>query len=238
MKVNRLHSWDVTPAEAIRIQQQIRERVTRRGRILNPEFVAGADAAFDTDANRVYAAVVVLRFPSLEPVETVISRSRLTFPYVPGLLAFREAPALLRAFARVQHDPQVVFIDGHGVSHPRAAGIACHIGLSLDRPVVGCAKSLLTGTYKEPAASHGATSPVYDEAGSIVGAAVRTRDRVRPVFISIGHKISLAEAVRLTLACGKGYRIPESTRQADLLAERAKRETGFRLRTPSRRKAG
>lgn len=234
MKVHRFHSWDVTPAEAIQIQQQIRERVVRRGAVPDPEFVAGADAAFDIEANRVYAAVVVLRFPSLEPVETVVTASRLSFPYIPGLLTFREAPALLRTFAKVRHDPQVVFIDGHGLSHPRAAGIACHIGLSLDRPVIGCAKSVLTGTYKEPAVSRGASSPLYGEAGTIIGAAVRTRDKVRPVFVSIGHKIGLAEAIRLTLACGKGYRLPEPTRQADLLAEQAKREMGFQLKTPSK----
>jgi len=236
MKVHRFHSWDVTPAEAIRIQQQMRERVIRRGAVPAPEFVAGADAAFDIAAHRVYAAVVVLRFPSLEPVETVVTVSRLSFPYIPGLLSFREAPALLRAFAKVRHDPQVVFIDGHGVSHPRAAGIACHIGLSLDRPVIGCAKSLLTGAYKEPALSRGASSPLYGDAGTIIGAVVRTRDHVRPMFVSIGHKIGLAQAIRLTLACGKGYRVPEPTRQADLLAEQAKRESGALLKTRSKAK--
>jgi deoxyribonuclease V len=209
MKVHRFHSWNVTPAEAIRIQQRMRERVIRRETVPAPEFVAGADAAFDIEARRVYAAVVVLRFPGLEPVETVVTVSRLSFPYIPGLLTFREAPALLRAFAKVRHDPQVIFIDGHGLSHPRAAGIACHIGLSLDRPVIGFAKSLLTGTYKEPAVSRGASSPLYGEAGTIIGAAVRTRDNAR---------------------------LPEPTRQADLLAEQAKRESGFPLKTRSKGK--
>lgn len=238
MKVRRLHQWDVTPAEAVRIQERIRAQVIPRGQVLMPKFVAGADAAFDTESNRVYAAAVVLAFPSLEPVETAVHRPRLSFPYIPGLLSFREAPALLQALSTLRHLPDVIFIDGHGLSHPRQAGIACHIGVLLDRPVIGCAKSILTGTYKEPAASRGATSPLYDEAGRIIGTVIRTRDRVRPVFVSVGHKISLAQAVRLTLACGKGYRIPEPTRQADLLAERAKCETGFRLRAPLKRRTG
>jgi deoxyribonuclease V len=124
---------------------------------------------------------------------------------------------------KLKSDPDVIFIDGHGLTHPRAAGIACHIGLSLDRPVIGCAKSVLIGTYKDPAPSRGSVSFLYNREGRVIGAAVRARDRVKPVYVSIGHKIGLAQAIRLTLACGKGYRIPEPTRQADLLAERAKR---------------
>jgi deoxyribonuclease V len=186
-------------------------------------FVAGADLAYDRQSDTLFAALVVLRFPDLERVETLIGRGRATFPYIPGLLSFRETPALLRLFARLKHEPDVIFIDGHGRSHPRAAGIACHIGVLLDRPVIGCAKSLLTGTYEEPARSRGSVSHLHDDKGRIIGAVVRTRDRVKPVFVSVGHRISLAEAIRLTLACGRGYRIPEPTRQADLLAERAKR---------------
>lgn len=234
MKIHRFHSWDVTPAEAIRIQQQIRKRVIRRGRVLDPEFVAGADAAFDIEVQRVYAAVVVLRFPSLEPVETVVTVSRLSFPYIPGLLSFREAPALLRAFEKVRHNPDVIFIDGHGLSHPRAAGIACHVGVCLNKPTIGCAKSLLVGTHRAPGLARGAAASLHDAKGRVLGAVVRTRDRVRPIFVSVGHRIGLAQSVRLTLACGRGYRIPEPTRQADLLAERAKREPGFQPKTPSK----
>jgi deoxyribonuclease V len=186
--------------------------------------VAGADAAFDLESRRVCAAVVVLTFPSLEPVETVVHQESLSFPYIPGLLSFREAPALLHAFEKVRHNPDVVFIDGHGLSHPRAAGIACHIGVCLDKPTIGCAKSLLVGTYQTPGFSRGAASSLYDVNGRVIGAVVRTRDQVRPIFVSVGHRICLAQAVQLTLTCGKGYRIPEPTRQADLLAERAKRE--------------
>lgn len=168
--------------------------------------------------------MIVLSFPDLEPVETVIHRDRVTFPYVPGLLSFREAPALLRAFAQLRHDPDVIFIDGHGLSHPRAAGIACHIGICLNKPTIGFAKSLLVGTYRTPSLSRGATSPLHNAHGRVIGTVVRTRDRVRPIFISVGHRIGLARAVQLTLACGKGYRIPEPTRQADRSAELAKHD--------------
>lgn len=224
MKIHCFHSWEVTPNEAVRIQEQLRAKVLPRGRMPNPKLVAGADAAFDLKTQRIVAAVVVLTFPSLDLVETVVHQERISFPYIPGLLSFREAPALLHAFEKVRHNPDVVFIDGHGLSHPRAAGIACHIGVCLDKPTIGCAKSLLVGSHRAPGLSRGSDTPLYDAIHRVIGAVVRTRDRVKPVFVSIGHRIGLAQAVRLALACGKGYRIPEPTRQADLLAERAKRE--------------
>ncbi|WP_455242570.1 deoxyribonuclease V [Petrachloros mirabilis] len=223
MKISQFHPWDVTPQQAVRIQEEIRGKVLSSGRVPRPTLVAGADAAFDLESSRIFAAVVVLSFPEMEPVETVIHRDRVIFPYVPGLLSFREAPALLRAFAQLRHDPDVIFIDGHGLSHPRAAGIACHIGVCLNTPTIGCAKSLLVGTYRTPGLSRGATSPLRDAHGRAIGTVVRTRDRVRPIFISVGHRIGLGQAVRLALACGKGYRIPEPTRKADHLAELAKR---------------
>ncbi|MDH4301557.1 MAG: deoxyribonuclease V [Nitrospira sp.] len=207
------------------MQERLRGKVVLRGRISSPKFVAGADAAFDLEAGRVFAAVVVLAFHSLEPVETLVHKERIAFPYIPGLLSFREAPALLHAFEKVRHDPDVVFIDGHGLSHPREAGIACHVGVCLNKPTIGCAKSLLVGTYRAPGLSRGTAASAYDADHRVMGAVVRTRDRVKPVFVSVGHRIGLAQAVRLTLACGKGYRIPEPTRQADLLAEQTKRET-------------
>lgn len=236
MEVHRFHSWNVTPAEAIQIQEQIRNLVVRRGRVLDTEFVAGADAAFDIEANRIYAAVVVLRFPSLEPVETAVAVLRPSFPYVPGLLSFREAPALLHAFEKIRRNPDVIFLDGHGVSHPRAAGLACHIGICLNTPTIGCAKSRLIGTHRAPGPARGATAPLHDATGRLIGAVVRTRDRVKPVFVSVGHRLSLAQAVRLSLACGKGSRIPEPLRHADRLASRAKKDgKGDGLQSAERR---
>ncbi len=223
MQVKLLHAKDITPGEAIQLQLQLRQQVKTSGRVPTPTSVAGADVAYDRSSDRLYAAVVVLSFPGLEPMETVILQDRISFPYIPGLLSFREAPALLRAFERLSHEPDVIFIDGQGVAHPRGMGLACHIGLSLEKPVIGCAKSLLFGSYIEPTSARSSVSYVWDKAGRVIGAAVRTRDRVRPVFVSVGHNIGLEQAVRLTLACGKGYRVPEPTRQADLLAERAKR---------------
>ena len=224
MKIRRFHSWDVTPQEAILVQERLRAKIIAHGRIPSPTLVAGADAAFDLQTGRVFAAVVVLTFPALEPAETVMHRERLSFPYIPGLLSFREAPALLHAFEKVRHNPDIVFIDGHGLSHPRADGIACHIGVCLDKPTIGCAKSLLVGSHRAPGLSRGSYTSLYDAKNRVSGAVVRTRDRVKPVFVSVGHRIGLVQAVQLTLACGKGCRIPEPTRQADLLAERAKRE--------------
>ncbi len=224
MEVHAFHSWRVTPKQAVAIQRELRGKVIPRGRVSRPRLVAGADLAFDNTSERVHACVVVLAFPSMDVVEIVVHRGYARFPYVPGLLSFRETPPLLGAFKKLRHSPDVIFIDGHGLSHPRAAGIACHIGILLERPVIGCAKSVLVGSFEEPAPQRGAVSYLYDDAGRVIGAAVRTRDHVNPVFVSVGHLVSLREAIRLSLACGKGYRIPEPTRQADLLAERAKRE--------------
>lgn len=224
MKIHRFHTWDLTPKEAVQVQERLRAKVIPRGRVPQPKLVVGADAAFDLEGRRVCAAVVVLAFPFLEPVETVVHQERISFPYIPGLLSFREAPVLLHAFEKVRHNPDVVFIDGHGLSHPRAAGIACHIGICLNKPTIGCAKSLLIGRHRLPSLSRGSHTPLYDASDRVIGSVVRTRDRVNPVFVSVGHRIGLAQAVQLTLACGKGYRIPEPMRQADRWAEQAKRE--------------
>ena len=223
MKLRRLHAWDVTPREAIKIQRSLRSHVILRGRVPSPKLVAGADLSYEKNSNTVYASVVVLKFPSLELVEALALKTRASFPYIPGLLSFREAPPLLRAFRRLRSQPELIFIDGHGRSHPRAAGLACHVGLLLDRPVIGCAKSRLVGTFKEPARGRGSTSRLYDPAGQTIGAVLRTRDGVKPLFVSVGHRIGLREAIRLTLACGTRYRVPEPTRQADALADQAKR---------------
>lgn len=223
MQVKILHRWDLTPKEAIQVQVQLRRQVKTTGSVLIPSAVAGADVAYDKRSDSMYVAVVVLSFPDLKPVETVTLRDRVSFPYVPGLLSFREAPALLRAFEQLEHEPDVIFVDGQGMAHPRGLGIACHIGLLLEKPVIGCAKSPLFGSYVEPKPSRSSFSYLHDKAGRVIGAAVRTKDRVRPVFVSVGHNIDLEQAIRFTLACGKGYRVPEPTRQADLLAERAKR---------------
>lgn len=226
MKIHTLHEWQVTPHEARAIQDALRRRVITHGRVRRPRVVAGADLAYDTRMETLFAAVVVLRFPSLELIECHVRRDRVTFPYVPGLLSFREVPSLLPLFRSLRQEPDVILVDGHGVSHPRRMGLASHLGVLLDRPVIGCAKSRLTGHHDEPGLRRGAMTDLRDQEERVIGKVLRTRDRVKPVYVSVGHRLNLSEAVRLTLACGKGFRLPEPTRQADLLAERAKRDAG------------
>ncbi len=206
--------WDLTPRQAMRLQERLRGRVVLEDRLDAIRFVAGADLAFDPATNLAFAGVIVYRFPELEEVERQMARRKLCFPYVPGLLSFRESPVLLAAFARLGTEPDLLLIDGHGRAHPRLFGIACHIGLLLDKPTIGCAKSLLVGEFGEPGARRGATSPLMFE-GRRVGMVLRTRENVKPIFVTQGHRISLPSAVRLVRQCLDGFRIPKPTRQAD-----------------------
>ncbi|HUK55322.1 MAG TPA: deoxyribonuclease V [Nitrospiria bacterium] len=224
MKTRSLHSWNLSPKEAIEIQKRLAARVITQNRLESVRFVAGADMALTKNPPRAYAGVVVLSFPDLNVVEECGSVSDLTFPYIPGLLAFREAPALLKAFARIRQEPDLVMIDGQGLAHPRACGIACHIGLWLDKPTIGCAKSRLFGAYQAPSIKRGSWTPLTGNQGEVIGAAVRTKDKTNPVFVSAGHKIDLSSAIHYVLACSQGYRIPEPTRRADHFVARLKRE--------------
>jgi deoxyribonuclease V len=170
--------------------------------------------AFDPETNIAFAGVIVYRLPELEEVERRMARRKLRFPYVPGLLSFREGPVLLAAFARLRVSPNVILIDGHGVAHPRRFGIACHLGLLLDCPTIGCAKSILVGEAVEPGAQAGSVAPLVDK-GETVGMALRTRGQVRPIYVTIGHRVSLGSAVRIVAQCVDGFRIPKPTREAD-----------------------
>jgi len=224
MRVRHLHPWDVSPAEAMRLQRELASRVIRRGapRDADVRHIAGADVAFDKPNRRAVAAVVVLAYPSLETVECVVVESPVTFPYVPGLLSFRETPLLLEAFERVVQTPDLVMADGHGYAHPRRFGYACHLGLLLDLPAIGVAKSRLVGAHGAVAAGRGSRADLVDD-GEVIGALVRTRERVKPVYVSVGHRIALAAAERWVLRCARWYRLPEPTRLADRLAGEAKR---------------
>ena len=233
MKARQLHPWDVTPAEAREIQSKLRGLVECRDRLPRPlRIVAGADVALEisepggwrTGRGRAFAGVVAYRFPRVEEIERVSAALPLRFPYVPGLLSFREIPALLAAFGKLRHAPDLIFCDGHGYAHPRRLGIASHLGLLLDRPTIGVAKSVLVGAYREPGLGAGKSSPLVDEkTGEVIGAALRTRRAVRPVFISTGHRISLQHAIELTRAVSDGYRIPRPTRDADRWVALARR---------------
>jgi deoxyribonuclease V len=224
MIIPPLHSWDYSPKEAVKLQERLSTRIIRKGRLGKVRYVAGADVAFSEDPPLAYAGVIVMTFPDLVIVETQQTVSELIFPYIPGLLSFRESPALLKTFQKVRLKPDLVLIDGQGVAHPRGIGIASHIGLWLDIPTLGCAKSVLFGKYRSPGRNRGSWSPMTDMQNRIIGAAVRTRDKTNPIYVSIGHKINLLSAIRYALACTRGFRIPEPTRQADAFVARIKRE--------------
>lgn len=219
-----LHAWDLSPKEAMRLQHELAPRVVREGDLLADQvrYVAGADVAFDRPNDRGVAAVVVLAFPSLEPVERVIVEAPITFPYIPGLLSFRETPIILEAFAQLRQMPDLLMVDGHGYAHPRRFGYACHLGILLDLPTIGVAKSRLVGEAGTVAGTRGSRGNLVDGA-EVIGSMLRTRQGVRSVYVSVGHKIGLAAAERWALACSAGYRVPEPTRLADRLAGEAKR---------------
>ncbi|HZT58085.1 MAG TPA: deoxyribonuclease V [Pyrinomonadaceae bacterium] len=218
----QLHEWSLTPREAIELQKRLRERVRIVPLKKRIETVAGADISFNKFDPVVYAGVVVLRLPSLEVVEEVGVVSETKFPYVPGLLSFRESPSVLEAWAKLKTEPDAVMFDGQGIAHPRRVGIASHVGLIIERPTFGCAKSVLTGRFEEPGEERGSWTPLVDK-GETVGAAVRTKTRVQPIFVSPGHLIDLAGAIDLTLRCDGGYRQPEPTRRAHLLVNALRR---------------
>jgi deoxyribonuclease V len=217
------HSWSVSAEEGVAIQRKMASRV----RVETPRsalrLVAGLDCAFSVDERYCIAGVVLWDRSSREVVESHVSARRLTMPYIPGLLSFREAPALLAVLRRLRRSPEVLVCDGQGIAHPRRMGIAAHLGVVTGIAAVGCAKSRLCGSHREPGPLRGDRAELTHR-GERVGMVLRTRDRVRPVYVSIGHLIDLPTAVELVLSCGAGYRLPEPTRLADKLVGRAKRD--------------
>ena len=218
MQIPSAARWDVTPAEAMQIQRELAVRVSEQDAPGDVRLVAGVDVGFEGANNQTArAAVVVLQFPELVPIDCAIARLPVTFPYVPGLLAFREIPVVLNALKNLKTDPDVLIVDGQGRAHPRRLGIASHLGVLLDHVTIGCAKSILCGSAKEPPNRVGAWTPLKERAEQI-GAAVRTRAGTTPVYVSVGHRISLARAIDVVLRCCKGYRLPETTRYAHRVA--------------------
>lgn len=208
----------------MRLQERLRERVAiehQAGPSIHA--IAGADLAFDQRTEIAFAGVVVYEFPQLQEIERRSARKRLRFPYVPGLLSFRETPALLAAFGQLRSEPDLLLIDGHGRAHPRLFGIACHVGVLLDKPTIGCAKSLLVGDHEEPPVESGATAPLVFR-GQQVGLALRTREGVKPIYVSVGNRVSLESAVRLVMRCVDGFRIPKPTREADHYVRELRRD--------------
>jgi deoxyribonuclease V len=198
----------------MREQERLRERVVLEDDFGPLRYVAGADVAFDPATDIAFAGVIVYTFPELQEIERRMARRKLRFPYVPGLLSFREGPVLLAALARLRTEPDVLLIDGHGRAHPRRFGIACHLGVLLNKPTIGCAKSLLVGEPSEPGAERGATAPLLLK-GEHLGEVLRTRPNVKPVYVTTGHRVSLPSAVKIVEQCLDGFRIPKPTREAD-----------------------
>lgn len=217
MKIVQRHPWDISPTEAIAIQQQLRGEVVREDRLGPVRHVAGVDVGFEEGGGITRAAVAVLGFPSLELVDRAIFRSPTRFPYVPGLLSFREVPAVIGALEKLTVIPDLLLCDGQGIAHPRRFGIASHLGLLCGIPSIGVAKTRLIGEPAEPPDQRGASVPLLDH-GETIGAILRSRHGVKPLYISIGHRISLATALDYVMACVTRYRLPETTRWAHRLA--------------------
>lgn len=214
-----MHDWDLTPKEAIALQNRLRERVRLRPLKRKIRTIAGADVSFNRFSDRIYAGIVVLSLPDLEVIESTAIRSRTRFPYIPGLLSFRELPALLEAWATLKTIPDALILDGQGLAHPRRFGIACHAGIWLKIPTIGCAKSILVGKHAELPPEAGSQTPLVDR-NEQIGIVLRTKKSVAPVYVSPGHLIDMPGAVNLVQRSLTRYRLPETTRQAHLLVNR------------------
>lgn len=223
MHIPHLHDWDLDPSTAPTLQRELAARVDVSVPLERCELLAGADISYNLGSPIMYATVIVMRLPDFEIVETrdVVHEER--FPYIPGMLSFREVPALLECFRRLETVPDVVVCDGQGIAHPLRLGLACHLGLWLNLPTVGCAKSRLLGEYTVPDEEECSMSPLMDK-DERIGSVVRLRARVKPVFVSPGHRITLADAERVVLAARSGYRLPETTRLADQRVNMLRRE--------------
>jgi len=213
MRVQALHEWEVSVAQARKIQLSLAEMVSTEKEVVNPRLIAGIDISAPDSRGVATGAVVVLRYPELDVIEVKEAHSKITLPYVPGLLSFREGPLILAACEKLCNVPDLVLVDGQGIAHPRRFGLASHVGLLLDLPTIGCAKSILCGVHQPLGEEAGSQAELLDK-GELVGAALRTKSGVRPVYVSVGHKIDLASALEWVMNCCRGYRLPEPTRLA------------------------
>lgn len=211
------HPWNVTPAEARAIQETLRSKVRTKNAasLRHVKHVAGIDISIRND--RAIAAIVVLDFTSLQIVDFATHEANVPFPYVPGLLSFRECPSIIVAAGKLRVEPDLIMVDGQGIAHPRRLGIAAHLGVLFDKPTIGCAKTRLIGKHKEPDIEAGSQADLWDK-DALIGAVLRTKNKCRPLYISVGHKINLPTAVKFVLTCCRGYRLPEPTRFAHQVA--------------------
>ncbi len=219
MRARSLHPWNVSYREAVRIQERLRRDISLINSARKVRSVAGADVSYSRGGGDGIAAMVVFSYPDLDLMDEAFARGKVSFPYIPGLLSFREAPLLIEAFQRLQRLPDVVLYDGQGIAHPRSLGLASHMGLLLDLPSVGCAKKKLVGDFGDVGLQGGSTSPLRMN-GKIIGAVIRTRRGVKPVFVSPGHRIDMESSIRLVLGTCRGFRLPEPLRQAHLTVKK------------------
>lgn len=218
MKIYQRHAWQLTLPEAIAIQEQLQAEVITEDKFKEPvQYVAGVDMGFEADGTISRAAVAVLSFPDLQVIETSLAHRPTTFPYIPGFLSFREIPAVLDALEKITTIPDIILCDGQGIAHPRRFGIACHLGVLVDIPTIGVAKSLLVGKHEILPETRGSWQPLIHK-GETIGAVLRSRTKVKPLYISSGHRVSLPTAIDYVLRCTPKYRLPETTRIADKLA--------------------
>ena len=239
------HPWNLSPQEASKLQEELRKRIILKKGFSKIKRIAGADISFSKGSNKAYAAVIIFSFPDnrrldeasealnrmvqgearrqLEVLEEEYAVGSLSFPYIPGLLTFREGPLLIEAFKKIKIEPDVIIFDGQGIAHPKRLGLATHMGILLDKPTIGCAKSRLIGIYQKPEKKRNSYNLLKDD-GEVIGAVLRTKEDVSPVFISPGHKIDLKSSIEIVLKCLRGYRLPEPTRQAHILVNRLRTE--------------
>jgi deoxyribonuclease V len=217
VKVLALHGWEVSIAQAREIQLGLAKKVVVENEVINPSLIAGIDISAPDAQGVARGAVVVLRYPEFNIVEVEVAEDKIALPYIPGLLSFREAPLILAACEKLCNVPDLILIDGQGIAHPRRFGLASHVGLFLNLPTIGCAKSILCGRHQPLGEEAGSHAELLDK-GELIGAALRTKSGVKPIYVSVGHKIGLASALQWVIKCCRGYRLPDPTRLAHLAA--------------------
>ena len=220
MQVQILHRWEIQPKEAIRCQERLSKNILLSPTFKNIKLIAGVDASYQKAL--IIGGIVILTYPKLTILDYDYAVREVNFPYIPGLLTFREGPVLVELFQKIKWNPDIIFFDGQGIAHPKRMGIATHMGLLLNQPTIGCAKSHLIGSYQSPGKQKGSYSLLLQK-GSIIGAVLRTKNNVKPIFVSPGNGINLEKAIEITLSCITNYRIPEPIRQAHLLVQKIKK---------------
>lgn len=213
------HQWNISEIEAINLQKMLAKKVIKEDQFAKISYVAGVDVAYCKHSDNIVAAIVILEADSLHVVESVAVQDTVVFPYVPGLFSFRELPPIVKAFRQLKTPPQLIVCDGQGIAHPRRFGLASHLGVLFDIPTIGCGKTRLVGEFQEPELKRGSHSLLID-AGEVIGGVLRTQDNIKPIFVSIGHRISLTTACAWILKLSPKFRLPETTRQADQLVNK------------------